>query len=305
MSETQKSITPQGTPDDVIQKQKSKSKSEWGLVFSKFRRHRLSLVGCIIMLIFILTAILADFIAPYDPNMIDPMAFEQPPSKEHLLGTDSIGRDVLSRIIHASRVSLTVGIAAVILYLGIGIVLGAIAGYFRGIIDTIIMRFADAMISFPVLPLVIVMVAIAGNSIYNIILVIGLVMWPEVARIVRGQILSLREQEFVEAARSIGEKPLSIIFTQLIPNVLAPVIVAGTFGIANAILLEAGLSFLGLGVQPPDASWGNMLMDAQSITVLTNMPWLWVYPSLCIILAVISINFIGDGLRDALDPRQK
>ncbi|OLS34750.1 peptide ABC transporter permease [Bacillus sp. MRMR6] len=288
-----------------MKKKKPKSTSEWKVVFSKFKRHKLSVVGCCIMMVFILTAIFADFIAPYEPNKIDPAAFEQAPSKEHLLGTDSLGRDVLSRIIHASRVSLTVGVAAVTMYLGIGIVLGAIAGYFRGIIDTVIMRFADAMISFPVLPLVIVMVAIAGNSVYNIIIVIGLVMWPEVARIVRGQILSLREQEFVEAARSIGEKPLSIIFTQLIPNVLAPVIVAGTFGIANAILLEAGLSFLGLGVQPPGASWGNMLMDAQSITVLTNLPWLWVFPSICIILAVISINFIGDGLRDAMDPRQK
>jgi peptide/nickel transport system permease protein len=194
---------------------------------------------------------------------------------------------------------------AVALYIGIGIILGSIAGYFGGLIDSIIMRFADAVISFPVLPLVIVLVAIAGNNVYNIILVIGLVMWTEVARIVRGQILSLKEQEFIEAARSIGEKPFSIIFTQLIPNILAPVIVAGTFGIANAILLEAGLSFLGLGVQPPAASWGNMLMDAQSITVLTNLPWLWIFPSLCIILAIISINFIGDGLRDALDPRQK
>lgn len=304
MSETQRTVKANDDPI-IINNKKAKSTSEWKLFFLKFKRHKLGVIGCFIMLVFILMAIFADFIAPFEPNKIDPAAFEQPPSKEHLLGTDSLGRDVLSRIIHASRVSLTVGVAAVIMYLGIGIVLGAIAGYFRGFTDTLIMRFADALISFPVLPLVIVAVAIAGNSIWNIILVIGLVMWPEVARIVRGQILSLREQEFVEAARSLGEKPLSIIFTQLIPNVLAPVIVAGTFGIANAILLEAGLSFLGLGVQPPDASWGNMLMDAQSITVLTNMPWLWFYPSLCIILAVISINFIGDGLRDAMDPRQK
>ncbi|MGG1573536.1 oligopeptide ABC transporter permease [Fictibacillus sp. NRS-1165] len=278
---------------------------EWKKLFKKFSRHKMSMAGCIIMLILVLVAVFADFIAPFEPNKIDPAAFEQPPSSEHLLGTDSVGRDVLSRVIHASRVSLTVGVAAVTMYLGIGILLGSIAGYFGGIIDMVIMRFADAMISFPVLPLVIVMVAIAGNGVFNIILVIGLVMWPEVARIVRGQILSLREQEFVEAARSIGERPMSIIFTQLIPNVLAPVIVAGTFGIANAILLEAGLSFLGLGVQSPNASWGNMLMDAQSITVLTSMPWLWIFPSLCIVLAVISINFIGDGLRDALDPRQK
>jgi peptide/nickel transport system permease protein len=193
---------------------KSPAAKEWKKVFSKFTRHKLSLAGCVFMLIFIFTALFANLLAPYEPNKIDPTAFEQPPSNLHLLGTDSVGRDVLSRIIYASRVSLTVGIAAVTMYLGIGILLGAIAGYFRGIVDTLIMRIADAVISFPVLPLVIVMVAIAGNSTYNIIFVIGIVMWPEVARIVRGQILSLREQEFVEAARSIGEKPMSIIFTQ-------------------------------------------------------------------------------------------
>lgn len=274
-------------------------------IWHRFKRHRLSLVGTIIIAIFVLVALFANLLAPYSFDAIDMTGFQQRPSRNHLLGTDTVGRDVLSRLIYASRISLSVGLVAVSIYLCIGTIIGAVAGYLGGWLDNLIMRFADAMVSFPVLPLVIVLVSIAGNSIYNIMAVIGLVEWPKVARIVRGEILSLREQEFVEAAKAIGESPMSIILRQLLPNVMSPIIVAGTFGIANAILLEAGLSFLGLGVQPPQASWGSMLMDAQSITILTNMPWLWIPPGLAIFLSVMSINFIGDGLRDALDPRLK
>lgn len=277
----------------------------WVKIWQRFKRHKIGLVGSIIILIFILLALFADILSPYEPNYIDMSVLQHPPSGAHLLGTDTVGRDVLSRLLHASRISLSVGLIAVSLYLVIGTILGSIAGYFGGIIDSLIMRIADAVMSFPVLPLVIVLVAVAGNSIYNIIFVIAIVGWPQVARIVRGEIFSLKSREFVEASRVIGEKPFSIIFTQLIPNCVAPVIVASTFGIANAILLEAGLSFLGLGVQPPNASWGSMLMDAQSITILSSMPWLWLPPGLCIFLAVMSINFIGDALRDAVDPRLK
>lgn len=274
-------------------------------VWKRFKRHKTGLVGSVIILIFVLLALFATVISPHEPNYIDMSAFQQPPSMAHLFGTDTVGRDVLSRLLYASRISLFVGLVAVSLYLVIGTILGAIAGYFGGIIDTIIMRIADAVLSFPVLPLVIVLVAVAGNGIMNIVAVIAIVGWPQVARIVRGEIISLKSREFVEASRAIGENPFSIIFTQLIPNCVAPLIVASTFGIANAILLEAGLSFMGLGVQPPDASWGSMLMDAQSITILSNMPWLWLPPGLCIFLAVMSINFIGDALRDAVDPRLK
>lgn len=281
------------------------SKKPSAQIWDRFKRHKIGLLGTGIIIFFLFIAIFADVLAPYDPNYIDMFSFQLPPSSKHLLGTDIVGRDVLSRLIHASRISLSVGLIAVSLYVVVGTLLGSIAGYFGGPLDAIIMRIADAVLSFPVLPLVIVLVSIAGNRIINIVLVIAFVEWPQVARIVRGEILSLKQSEFVEAAILTGERPISIIMSQLIPNCIAPLVVASTFGIANAILLEAGLSFLGLGVQPPNASWGSMLIDAQSITTLSYMPWLWLPPGLCIFLSVMSINFIGDALRDAIDPRLK
>ncbi|MDQ6603737.1 MAG: ABC transporter permease, partial [Chloroflexota bacterium] len=200
------------------------------------------------------------------------------------------------------RVSLSVGLVAVGIYTIIGLLLGALAGYYGGWVDSVIMRFADIVLSFPSLIIIITVVSILGPNIYNVMLVIGLLGWPPMARILRGLFLSLRERDFILASRTVGAPPARIIFKHLLPNALAPVIVAATFGIAQAILLEAGLSFLGLGVQPPTASWGNMLTDAQSLTVLESMPWLWIPPGIMIALAVLSINFIGDGLRDALDP---
>jgi peptide/nickel transport system permease protein len=220
-----------------------------------------------------------------------------------LLGTDSAGRDVLSRLLYAGRVSLSVGLVAVSIYVSIGIVLGGLAGYYGGWVDSVIMRVADMVLSFPSLIIIIVMVSLLGPSIYNVMLVIGGLGWPPIARLVRGNFLSLRQQEFVVAAQAGGAKHRRIIFRHVLPNALAPVIVAASFGMAQAILLEAGLSFLGLGVQPPTPSWGNMLSDAQSVLVLRNMPWLWLPPGIMIAITVLSVNFIGDGLRDALDPR--
>jgi peptide/nickel transport system permease protein len=191
---------------------------------------------------------------------------------------------------------------AVAIYTLIGVILGAFSGFYGGWLDSFVMRLADIVLSFPALILIITVVSVLGPSIYNIMIVIGLLGWPPIARIVRGLFLSLREHEFVLASRTVGASNGRIIFRHMLPNALAPVIVAATFGIANAILLEAGLSFLGLGVQPPTPSWGNMLKDAQSLTVLESMPWLWIPPGTMIALAVLSINFIGDGLRDALDP---
>ncbi len=191
---------------------------------------------------------------------------------------------------------------AVTIYTVIGTLLGAISGYYGGGVDATIMRLADIVLSFPTLILIITVVSVLGPSVYNIMLVIGLLGWPQIARIVRALFLSLREREFVLASRTIGVPNVRIIFRHILPNAIAPVIVAATFGMANAIILEAGLSFLGLGVQPPTPSWGNMLTDAQSLTVLESMPWLWIPPGTMIALAVLSINFIGDGLRDALDP---
>jgi peptide/nickel transport system permease protein len=272
-------------------------------VWRRFRQHRVALIGAIILMILTVGAIGAPIIARHDPLAVNIRAYRQAPSSEHLLGTDSSGRDVLSRLLHAGRVSLSVGLVAVGIYTAIGMLVGAIAGYYGGRADMVLMRLADIVLAFPTLILIITIVSVLGPNIYNVMVVIGLLGWPPIARIVRSLFLSLREQDFVLASQTIGATNARIIFRHVLPNSLAPVIVAATFGIANAILLEASLSFLGLGVQPPTPSWGNMLTDAQSITVMESMPWLWIPSGVMIALAVLSINFIGDGLRDAFDPR--
>ena len=271
-------------------------------VWQRFRRHRLALVGALILLVVAGGAVAAPLVAANDPYRVDISAYRKGPTVNHPLGTDSSGRDVFSRLLYAGRVSLSVGLVAVAIYTLIGVTLGAFSGFHGGWLDASIMRLADIVLSFPTLILIITVVSVLGPSIYNVMLVIGLLGWPPIARIVRGLFLSLREREFVLASRTLGVSNGRIIFRHMLPNALAPVIVAATFGMANAILLEAGLSFLGLGVQPPTPSWGNMLKDAQSLTVLESMPWLWIPPGTMIALTVLSINFIGDGLRDALDP---
>jgi len=273
------------------------------MAWRRFRRRRLALLGVVMLLPLLVMMVAAPRLAPYDPTLIEMEQFEAPPSSDHLLGTDVVGRDVLSRLIFGARVSLSVGLVAVSINTIVGSLLGAVAGFYGGTVDSVIMRLADMTLSFPMLPLVIVIVAVVGPSIYNIMVVIGLVGWPSICRIVRGQFLSLRTQDFVVAARMIGARNHQIIFRHMLPNCLAPVIVSATFGVASAILMEGALSFLGLGVQPPTPSWGNMLTDAQSITILESMPWLWVPPGAMIVVAVLAINFLGDGLRDALDPR--
>ncbi|MGE3268702.1 MAG: oligopeptide ABC transporter permease [Chloroflexota bacterium] len=271
-------------------------------VWSRFRRHRVALVGTLTLVVLAVMSLGASVLTPNDPYRVDISAYRQGPQAKYPLGTDSSGRDVLSRLLHAGRVSLSVGLVAVTIYTVIGVVLGSFSGFYGGMVDAVIMRLADVVLSFPSLILIITVVSVLGPSIYNIMLVIGLLGWPPIARIVRALFLSLREREFVLASRTIGVPSYRIIFRHILPNAIAPVIVAATFGMANAIILEAGLSFLGLGVQPPTPSWGNMLTDAQSLTVLESMPWLWIPPGAMIALAVLSINFIGDGLRDALDP---
>jgi len=268
-----------------------------------FARHRLAVFGAVVIGLLVLIAIFAPLIATHDPNEIDLFATSQSPSSAHWLGTDDIGRDVFSRMVYGTRISLSVGLVSVTIYVIIGTILGSISGYFGGWVDSTIQRFTDAIMCFPSLIIIIAAVAIIGPSIYNVMIVIGLLTWPGICRLVRGQFLSLREREFVEAARSMGAKPNRIIFRHLLPNAIAPITVAATFGVAAAILTEAGLSFLGLGVQPPTASWGNMINTAQSAAVLQQMPWLWIPAGIMIALAVLSINFVGDGLRDALDPR--
>ncbi len=271
----------------------------------RFRRHKLAVVGAIVLFCLVMAALLAPFIAPYHPNRQSLLNARKPPSEEHRLGTDTVGRDVLSRIIFAGRVSLGVGLGAVLVYTFVGTLLGSIAGYYGGRIENLIMRVTDAVLCFPPLIISLAFVAAIGPSVWIVMVAIALLRWPAVCRIVRAQLLSLREREFVEAARAIGAPSLRIIFRHLLPNVVGPITVAATFGMAEAILMEAWLSFLGFGVQPPTATWGNMLSDAQSLTVLRRMPWLWMPPGVMILVTVLSINFVGDGLRDALDPRAR
>jgi peptide/nickel transport system permease protein len=273
------------------------------LVWRRFIRHRLALISSGVLLAIVLVALLADVVAPYDPTFIDPLVFDEAPTPAHPLGTDRVGRDVLSRLIHGGRISLSVGVVAVSIYMVIGVALGALAGFYGGWIDNVISRLIDVVLSFPTLMLILVLVSLLGPGLQNIMLVLGLLGWPQVARIVRGEVLRLRTNDFVWAARMIGAPNGRIITRHILPNAMGPLLVAATFGVASAILSESALSFLGLGVQPPTASWGQMLNDAQSLTILESKPWLWIPPGMMILISVLSINFIGDSLRDALDPQ--
>jgi peptide/nickel transport system permease protein len=281
------------------------ARSPGGMAVRRFLHHRLALLGLAVIAVIAALSILAPLIAPTDPLKVDLAFFRKPPSPTHLLGTDSAGRDVLSRLIYAGQVSLTVGLVAALMSSSIGLVLGSVAGIYGGWTDAVVMRLTDVVLSFPALVVIITVVALVGPSVVTVVLGIGLFYWPTACRIVRGLALSLREQDFFLAARALGATEVQLIGRHLIPSVLSPLTVTATFAVAQAILLEAALSFLGLGVRPPQPSWGNMLSDAQSLTILETMPWLWLPPGLAIAITVMAINFIGDGLRDALDPRQQ
>jgi peptide/nickel transport system permease protein len=267
----------------------------------KFVRHRLAMVGVAILAVITVLAVGAPLFTRYDYAEQDLANFRKPPNEAHLLGTDSFGRDVWTRLLYGGRVSLQVGILAVALYELIAVVLGSIAGYYGGRVDALLSALVNVMLAIPILPLALVLSSFVRTNLAFVILIIGGLSWPAVARIIRAEFLSLREREFVEAARVLGAGSGRIIFVHILPNTLAPIIVAATLQVANAILLESALSFLGYGVQPPQASWGNMLQDAQRY--LRTVPALAVYPGALISLTVISINFLGDGLREALDPR--
>ncbi len=272
-------------------------------IMRRFLRHRLAVLGAAGVLLLAIMAVFAPIIGGQDPFFQDYSQLKAPPAPGHLLGTDALGRDVWSRLVFATRVSLSVGLVAVAIYTVIGTLLGALSGYYGGVVDTVIMRITDIVMCFPLLIIIITVVALVGPSLWNIMGVIGLIAWPSIARLVRGQFLSLREQEFVTAAHCLGIPGGRIILRHMLPNVIGPITVAATFGMAGAILTEASLSFLGLGVPPPESSWGQMLTEAQKLSVLDNMPWLWVPPGIMIALTVLCVNFVGDGLRDALDPR--
>lgn len=273
-------------------------------VFRRFRRHHLAVVSLFTLIVLGGAALLAPVIAPYDPNeIIGP--FGGAPSREFILGTDQIGRDVLSRLLYAMRISLLVGILATLISTVIGVVLGLIAGYFGGAADMIIMRFTDMVMSFPYILLVLVAAAIFKPGLWSIILILGFVDWPGIARLVRGNVLNIRETNFVKG-NIVAGMPLShILFSEILPNTVAPILVYATSVLALSMLDEAALSFLGMGVQPPTASLGNMLNGAESLTVLTRQPWLWIPPGILIVVLVMAINFIGDALRDALDPNSR
>jgi len=277
--------------------------SQWHLASRAFSRNRTAVVGLIVIVGLYLIALVTPLIAPHDPNIQYDLLTQRlvGASSVHPLGTDHFARDVLSRLLYGARISLTIGFVAVGISVTIGTLVGAIAGFLGGWADAIIMRFVDMVISFPRLILLITIIAIFEPSIFLIVAVLGLTLWPGTARIVRGEVLSLREREFVQAAEGLGYGKRRIILRHLIPNALAPVIVAATLGIGNTIVLEAGLSFLGLGVQPPTASWGTMVSDGRSH--LLDAWWLSTFPGLAIVFTVLSFNLVGDGLRDALDPR--
>lgn len=279
--------------------------SMWQMAWSRFRRDPKAMIGLYVILILALTAILAPWISPHDPNLTDLSIMEKAPSAAHLLGTDNLGRDVLSRLLYGGRISLTVGLVAVSISMSIGIVTGSVAGYYGGLVDSIIMRLTDVVMVIPFFPLALTLAAVLKPSVYNTMIVIGLLGWTGTCRLVRGEFLTLRRRDFVEAATASGARDGRIIFRHILPNAMAPLLVAATLGVAGAIISEAGLSFLGFGVQQPMASWGNMLSVAISARVLALQPWLWIPPGLVIFISVLAVNLLGDGLRDALDPRMK
>jgi peptide/nickel transport system permease protein len=289
-------------------------------VWSRFRKHKLAMAGALVLLVMVVVAVFAPKLAPYDPNAIDNVHWQGnplPPCFQdatqcgaHTLGSDENGRDLLSRLMFGARISLTVGVAAVVMELIIGTLLGAVAGYYGGWVDYVMMRITDVFLSIPLLPLLLTLTAIVAASSSKaslgfgvIVVIIGALSWPGVARLVRASYLSLREREYTEAARALGNGDVRIMLRHLLPNAIAPIIVQATLDVANVIVLESTLSFLGFGIQPPTASWGNMLANAESN--LEVAWWAAVFPGLCILVTVLAINYIGDGLRDALDPNMR
>ena len=285
------------------------------LVWKRFLQHKMAVFGAVMLIVLVFYSFGLSFFFPEsEANFTDTSIRLQAPSSEHLFGTDTVGRDIMKRTIYGGQISLLIGLSAVIVEVFVGVLIGAIAGYYGGWIDNLLMRFTEAMFNIPQLFLLLVMAKFFGGkippiqmfgrsfsgSVIVIIVIIGITSWMYLARIVRANFLSLKEREFVLAAHTIGSSNLSIIFKHILPNSIAPIIVSGTLSVANAIISEAYISFLGLGVQPPTATWGNMLEGAYNY--IESAPWLWIFPGLLIVLTVLSINFVGDGLRDALDP---
>ncbi|MFC4223604.1 oligopeptide ABC transporter permease [Lysinibacter cavernae] len=270
---------------------------------AKRRPDTLALVSVAVLTIIVGAALAAPLLTPFGPNDIDLSNLETVPNGTHLLGTDELGRDVFSRLLYGGRVSVLVGLAAVVVQLVIGITLGSLAGYWGGAVDGAVMRITEMVMCFPFYAIAICLAALLGASVWNVILIIGVLGWTGLARLVRAEMMSVRKREFVQAANILGVRHLTIVTRHLLPNVIGPILVYATLAVANGILAEAALSFLGLGVKLPEPSWGNMLSAAQSMRVLGTEPWLWIPPGVCIVLMVLAINGIGESLRAHLDPR--
>lgn len=272
-------------------------------VILRFKAHKMANIGLYILLIQLLCVAFLPGIMGLDPYTSNPVSFGAKPSVEHILGTDDIGRDLFSRFIFGGRVSLFVGMFSSFISMLIGVPMGIIAGYYKGAVEAVIMRLADIFMTIPAMILVLVLVSFVGPSIGTVTFVIGILGWPPFARLIYANVLSVSQKDYIESARAIGTRDPIILTRYILPNTVAPILIAFTFRTAQAIILESSLSFLGMGVQPPQASWGNILYDAQSITVLSSRPWLWLPPGICLILTIASINYLGDGLRDALDSK--
>lgn len=273
------------------------------MVYKAFVRNKAGLFGAFVVALIVIFAIFAPLLAPYDPTTQNIPNRLAKPGMDHPLGTDQYGRDILSRLIYGARISLVVGIISVLIGIFIGVILGLVAGYSGGFIDLLICKVIDVLMSFPMLLLAMAIVAILGTSLVNSILAVGISSIPRFARLTRGQVLALKNTEFIEAERALGANPIRIVFLHLLPNIVSPIIIMGTLYIATAIIMESNLSFLGLGVQPPTATWGGMISDGRAF--LRSSPWVSTFPGIAIALSVLAFNMLGDGLRDALDPKLK
>jgi len=269
-------------------------------VWPKLRRHRLAMASLVVALLMTIACFAAPLIAPFDFDAIDLANIRQAPSLEHWMGTDDLGRDLLTRVLFGGRVSILIGILAAVFGTAMGALVGAIGGYYGGRLDSVLMRITDVAYAIPTLPLLIILSSYTRATGISMAIIIGLLSWMATARVVRGEVLSIKQMLYVEAARGLGASNFRIITRQVLPNALGPIVVGATLAVGYAIILESSLSFLGLGVQPPTPTWGNLLMDAQS--TMATKPWLTIFPGLAILLVVLSVNFIGDGLQDALDP---
>ena len=287
------------TTTELAQAPLRRGRGRW----ARFRRHKLALLGVGILLVFGIGSVFAPWIGVHDPNSIDLDNVKAAPTLNHIMGTDAAGRDVFSRMLYGSRITLGIAGFALLIAVGVGTAIGIVSGYIGGWVDNVLMRFTELVMTFPTLFALIILVSIVGGSVVTITVVIGLLGWTGIARLIRAQVLSVKEMEFVLAARASGADDLRIALVHVLPEVMPYMAVAGTLGLASAILVEAALNFLGLGVQIPTPTWGNMMTAAQSLHVIKNLPWLWAPPGIAISLTVLAVNFIGDAMRDALDPR--